>query len=151
MSRWCEALRPMARFRLRTKFLLSLMVVSVGLTGATLLIVRHSVQLQVRKQISEDLRNSVSTFRHFQAQREPTFSRSAELLANQPILKALMTAPDAATIQDGSGTLAKTSGSDVFLLADRSGRIVALHTTTPGLTRARAQELFKQSLGEEGA
>jgi len=141
----------MARFRLRTKFLLSLMVVSVGLTGATLLIVRHSVQLQVRKEISEDLRNSVSTFRHFQGQRELTYSRSAQLLANEPILKALMHAPDAATIQDGSAPLAKTSNSDLFLLADRSGRIVALHTTTAGLTRARARELFQQSLGEEGA
>jgi signal transduction histidine kinase len=141
----------MARFRLRTKFLLSLMVVSVGLTGATLLIVRHSVQLQVRKEISEDLRNSVSTFQHFQGQRELTFSRSAQLLANEPILKALMHAPDAATIQDGSAPLAKTSNSDVFLLADRGGRIVALHTSTPGLKRVRAEELFQQSLGEEGA
>lgn len=141
----------MARFRLRTKFLLSLMVVSVGLTGATLLIVRHSVQLQVRKQISEDLRNSVSTFQQVQQQREITSTRSAELVASLPIVKALMTTQDAATIQDGSGLLANLSGSDLFLLADRGGRIVALHTTRPGLTRARAQELFQQSTGEEAA
>ncbi len=52
-------------------------------SNLALLIVRHGVQLQVRKEIFGDLRNSVSTFQNFQRQRETTLTRSAELLADQ--------------------------------------------------------------------
>jgi signal transduction histidine kinase len=141
----------MPRFRLRTKFLLSLLLVSVGLTCATLLIVRRSIQLHVRGEILYELRNSVATFQHFQRQREVSLSRSAELLASLPTLKALMTTQDTATIQDGSGDLLRLGGSDLLVLADRSDRIVALHATTPGLARIRAQEFLDHSVHEDEA
>lgn len=51
----------MGSFRLRTKFLLSLVAITAGLSTATLLIVRYSVQKRVRAGIQEDLRNSVET------------------------------------------------------------------------------------------
>ncbi|MBV9339322.1 MAG: HAMP domain-containing histidine kinase, partial [Acidobacteria bacterium] len=42
------------------------------------------------------------------------------------------------------------AGSDLFVLADRSGRIVALHTNTPGFTRDMAESSFARSLsGQE--
>ncbi len=135
--------------RLRIKFLLSLLLVSLGLTGASLLIVRHTVQVQVRKQILAELRNSVLTFQNDQRRREVTLTRSAELLANIPNLKALMTTQDAATIQDASGDLWRLAGSDLFALAQRAGKIVALHTSTPGLTRGAAQELLQRSLQQD--
>ena len=55
----------MGPLRLRTKFLLSLVAISAGLTTGTLLIVRYSVQKQVRAGIQQDLRNSVDTYRKF--------------------------------------------------------------------------------------
>lgn len=139
----------MARFRLRTKFLLSILFISSTLTCATLLIVRHSVRLRVRREIAEELRNSVSTFENFEQQREASLTRSSELLANLPNLKALMTTHDAPTIQDASGDLWRLAGSDLFALADRTGKVVALHTVTPALSRARAQELFRRSMQQE--
>ena len=59
----------MVKLRMRTKFLLSMLLISAGLTSTSLLVVRHSVQAQVKKGIFADLENSVSTFQNFQ--REP--------------------------------------------------------------------------------
>lgn len=129
--------------RLRTKFLLSMLLITAGLTSTSLLLVRRSVQSQVKKEIFSDLRNSVSTFQNFQRERELTLTRSADLLADLPNLRALMTTHDQATIQDASADLWRLAGSDLFVLADRDGKIAALHTTTPGFSR----ELAQQSLG----
>jgi signal transduction histidine kinase len=136
----------MVNVRLQTKFLLSLLLVSIGLTCATLAVVQHTVKKQVRNEIFEDLRNSVLTFQNVQRQREANLSRSAELLANLPTLKALMTTQDARTIQDASGDLWKLAGSSLFVLADRAGKVVALHTATAGLARPAAQQSLRQSL-----
>jgi signal transduction histidine kinase len=131
------------KLRMRTKFLLSMLLITTGLTSISLLLVRHSVQAQVRKEIFADLHNSVSTFQNFQQERELTLTRSADLLADLPNLRALMTTHDQATIQDVSADLWRLAGSDLFVLADRDGTIAALHTRTPGFSRQLAQ----QSLG----
>ncbi len=138
----------MTGVRLRTKFLFSVLLISMGLTCASLLVVRRTVQKQVREEISSDLRNSVTTFQNVQRQREAALSRSAELIANLPTVKALMTTGDAATIQDASRDIWRLSASSVFLLADRTGTVVALHTTKPGFTRLLAQRSLRDSLGE---
>jgi signal transduction histidine kinase len=127
------------KLRMRTKFLLSMLLISAGLTCTSLLLVRRSVQNQVKNEIFADLRNSVSTFQSFQRERDLTLSRLAELLADLPTLRALMTTQDEATIQDASADLWRHGGSDLFMLADRTGKVVALHTSTPGFTREMAQ------------
>jgi signal transduction histidine kinase len=123
-----------------------LLLVSVSLTCSTLLVVRHRVQLQIREQIREALQNSVVTFQHFQRQREMALEGSAALLANLPIIEALMTSGDEATIQDGSTGLWRRIGGDLFVLADRRGKLMALHTVNPGFTPAQAREMLQRSL-----
>jgi signal transduction histidine kinase len=135
----------MLKLRLRTKFLLSMLLISAGLTVTSLLLVRRSVQHQVKNAISADLQNSVSTFQNFQHERELTLSHSADLLADLPNLRALMTTHDEATIQDASTPLWQLAGSDLFVLADRSGAVVALHASSAGFTRAMAQQSLKAS------
>jgi signal transduction histidine kinase len=139
----------MAKLRMRTKFLLSMLLISAGLTSTSLLVVQHSLQKQTRKNIEADLQNSVSTFKNFQQERELTLTRSAELLADLPILRALMTAPDAATIQDASDRLWQTAGSDLFVLIDRAGRVVALHTSSPGFTSEMAKASFASTFKQD--
>ncbi|HXZ30883.1 MAG TPA: ATP-binding protein [Terriglobales bacterium] len=139
------------KLRLRTKFLLSMLLISAGLTATSLLLVRHTVQGQIKREIFADLHNSVTTFQNFQQLRELTLTRSAEMLAYQPMLRSLMTAPDEATIQDGSTPLWQLAGSDLLVLADRSGRVVALHTTSPGFTRDMAQQSLAAPFDEEGS
>ena len=135
----------MVRIRLRTKFLLSMVLISAGLTSLSLLLVRHSVRSEVTQEIFSDLRDSVSTFESFQRELEITLSRSADLLAYLPIFRALMTTNHEATIQDGSAPLWQLAGSDLFALANRRGKIVALHTKTPGFTWEMAQSSFAAS------
>src|SRR3984885_136797 len=138
----------MVKRRMRTKFLLSMLLISAGLTCMSLLLVRSSVQKQITKGIFTDLQNSVSTFQNFQRERELTLTHSAELLADLPILRALMTTEHEATIQDASSDLWRLAGSDLFVLTDRAGRVVALHTTSPGLTREVAQQSFADSVND---
>jgi signal transduction histidine kinase/CheY-like chemotaxis protein len=136
-------------FRLRTKFLLSLVAISTGLMATTLLAVRYSVQRQVRASIADDLRNSASTFVIFEQQRDATLSRSAELLANLPNVRALMTTHDVPTIQDASADLWRLSGSDVMVLADPDGTVMSLSSHSKNLTRPLAQGLIRQTLQRE--
>ncbi len=140
----------MLKLRMRTKFLLSMLLISAGLTCMSLLLVRSSVQKQIKKGIFADLQNSVTTFQNFQRDRELTLTHSAELLADLPNLRALMTTEHEATIQDASKDLWRLAGSDIFVLADRTGRVVALHTASPGLQREMAQEALAASLTQEG-
>ena len=137
------------RTRLRTRFLLSMVLITCGLTALSLLVVRHSVQSHVREGIVQDLRNSVTTFQNFQHDREVMLTHSAELVAYLPITRAIMTAHDPATIQDASKDVWPLTGSDLLVLADRSGKVVALHTKSEGLTREAAQKYFERSLNEE--
>src|SRR6266404_8164789 len=141
----------MGKFRLRTKFLFSLILVGAGLTAGTLFVARQTAERQVRLQIAQDLRNSVYTFHNVQRQHEQSLTHSAQLLADLPILKALMTTRHAATIQDGSQELWNLAGSDLFVLADRAGKIVALHAKAAELGRDSAQESLVNSLGRAQA
>ena len=136
----------MINIRLRTKFLMSLLAISAGLTAATLLIVSYSVRKRVRENIREDVRNSVTNYQSFQAQQEEALTRSAALLANLPNVRALMTTEDAATIEDASADVWKLSGSDLLVLANRTGNVVALRASVSGFDSGTAQRLLRQSL-----
>jgi signal transduction histidine kinase len=139
----------MAAIRLRTKFLFSMVVVSAALTFTTLVVVRNSVQRQVRLGIERDLQNSVSAFRNFQKQREVTLERSAALLADLPNVRALMTTHDASTIQDASREIWQLSGSDLLLLADSSGQVMALQASPHEVKIRDAQEFFPTIISRE--
>jgi len=141
----------MGGIRLRTKFLLSMVVVSTALTFTTLLVVRHTVQQEVRLGIQRDLENSVSAFHNFQKQREVTLERSAALLADLPNVRALMTTHDPATIQDASRDLWQLAGSDLLSLADSSGRVMALQATPPEITVRQGQDFFSQVVSNLGS
>ena len=139
----------MGGIRLRTKFLLSMVVVSAALTFTTLLVVRRTVQQEIRLGIQRDLQNSVSAFHHFQKQREVTLERSAALLADLPNVRALMTTHDPATIQDASRDLWQLAGSDLLLLADSSGKVMALQAAPPEITIHEGQEFFPTVVSRE--
>jgi signal transduction histidine kinase len=139
----------MGGVRLRTKFLLSMVVVSAALTFTTLLLVRRTVQQEVRLGIQRDLQNSVSAFHNFQKQREVTLERSAALLADLPNVRALMTTHDPATIQDASRDLWQLAGSDLLLLADSSGKVMALQAAPQEITVREGQDFFPLVVSRE--
>ena len=139
----------MKKFRLRTKFLLSLVAISTCLTAASLVVVSYGVRGRVRESIREELRDSLNTYQSFESQREEALTRSAALLANLPNVRALMTTQDAATIQDASGDLWKLSGSDLLVLANRTGAVTAVHAAGPAPDFATVQDLLRSSLDRQ--
>jgi signal transduction histidine kinase len=139
------------RMRLRTRFLLSMLLITAGLTTTSLLLVRRSVESNVRQSIAVNLRNSVAAFQDFRHERETMLTSNVALLADIPYTRAIMTSTDPVTIQDASQDVWQhaRSSSDLFVLVDRSGKVVALHTKTPGFTREAAEKYFQQSLDED--
>ncbi len=136
----------MVNMRLRTKFLLSLLAISAGLTSATLFIVRYSVQKQVHESLQVDLQNSVKTYQSFDLQRDDALTHSAALLANLPNVRALMTTRDAATIQDATADVWRQSGSDLLVFASGAGKVLGIQTGSPGFDRSTAEALLTRSL-----
>lgn len=113
----------MKQWRMRTTLMVSLLATSLGLTATCLLIIRLSVQQEIRKGLNADLSHSLGTFRNISHQRNLMLSREAALLADLPSLKALMATQDEKTIQDGSQEFWNISGSDIFALASRTGKL----------------------------
>jgi signal transduction histidine kinase len=132
--------------RLRSKFLLALLAVSVGLTAASLFAVRLTVQDKVRESLRQDLRTSVKTYQSFEAQRNEALTRSAELIANLPNVRALMTTRDQATIQDASTGILKLSGADLLVFVDRTGKASALQPESILVNEAQVQAILTRSL-----
>jgi len=132
----------MSKWRLRTKFLIAMLLTSAGLTAVSLLIVQRTVASHIRRGLSGDLADSVETFRNLQAEREADLARLAELMADLPSLKALMTSHHAPTIQDGSREMFHFAGGDLFALVDPTGKVVGFHTKSPGISREQVQQLL---------
>ena len=89
--KWLENSRktPLV-LRLRTKFLLSIVLIIAALTAATLLIVGHTAEKQVERGMEQDTRNSILTFQNLRAERQLEENRQAELLASLPTVKSLL-------------------------------------------------------------
>lgn len=121
--------------------LLWLVLFTAVLTCCTLLAVRQFARLQVRRQIAQDARNALLTIEAVQHQHEMMLSHKAMLLGTLAYIKN----GDAATIQEASDDPWQSGDCDLFALADRKGRIVALHTTRSSLSIANAQKLFQRS------
>src|SRR5579863_8703693 len=127
-----------------------MLVIIAGLTATSLLLVRRSVKANVRQSIAVNLHNSVAAFQDFRRERETMLTSDVALLADLPITRAIMTGPDdPATIQDASQEVWQIATFDLFVLVNRSGKVMALHTKTPGFTRDAAEKYFAQALDED--
>jgi signal transduction histidine kinase len=137
------------RLRLRTRFLLSMLLITAALTTTSLLLVQRSIRNNARESIAVNLRNSVAAFQDFRHERETMLTSDVALLADLPITRAIMTGPDPVTIQDASQHISQIAASDLFVMVDRSGQVVALHTKTPGFTREAAEKYFQESVEDD--
>ena len=137
--------------RLRTKFLLSLTLLIAALTFATLAVVRHAAEEQVRTGVERDARNSVLTFQNLRSERQIQLDRTAELLATLPTLKEMMADEPVSAMQDASEQLWRSGDTELFALADWTGKIVALHTSVSGFSPDAAETALAHSSGSNGA
>jgi len=113
---------------LRTKFILSLLVVTSGLTCAALLVVRHTAEAHMQSEIASDADTAVRTFRFVQKQRQIAMAHKSDLLA----ALAEMRNDDPSTIEDPSEDPWQSDDFNLFALADGDGKMIALRTTDPG-------------------
>jgi signal transduction histidine kinase len=113
--------------RTHVLLVIAMALVIATVTGLSLLLIRHHLRNQVTDDLSLDLDHSVITFENLQGENLKSLERENALLAELPTLKALMTSGDDLTIQDGASEFWQLSGTDLFLLADPSGRIVAAY------------------------
>jgi signal transduction histidine kinase len=134
------------RFRLRTKLLLMMAAVLAAFAATALLVVSRSIERRERSRIVQDLNNSVLAFRNAEQQREITLGRAANLISDLPIVRALMTTRDPATIQDEAADLSRLAGTDLFAMAGQNGNLLAFRVNGSGLQQSRAQELLSDSL-----
>ena len=127
-----------------------MLVIIAGLTTTSLLLVRRSVEANERQRIAVNLHDSVAAFRDFRHERETMLTNDVALLADLPLTRAIMTGPDdPVTIQDASQQIWQIADFDLLVLVSRGGKVVALHTKTPGFTRDVAEKYFQQSLDED--
>jgi hypothetical protein len=133
--------------RLRTKFMLSLAVVTAGLTWATLLIVRRTAEGRVQGEIREESQNAMMTFQVLQHGHLVALMRKADLLASLVTMRN----GDPAAIEDVGRDPWHSDECDLLVLADAGGRIVALHTTMDEFPLATAQEALGHALKERNS
>jgi signal transduction histidine kinase len=119
-------------------------LITAGLTCATLLVVRHNAEERVQREIKEETLNAILTFQVFQHQHQVALSHKADLLASV----ASMRNGDATAIQDVGDDPWQSDECHLLALADHDGKIVALHTTSDDFPLATAQIMMRRSLRE---
>lgn len=139
----------MANIRLRTQLLIANLLIICALTGAILFILRSKVRSEIDQQVRDSTGASVHAFTSVQKQRELQLSRTAALLAELPTLKAMMTTEHAPTIQDASAPFWRLAGSDLFLVADTTGKVLGFHVRGGSWKSETAEAELRQSL-EQG-
>jgi len=128
-----------------------MVAIFAALTGTSLFVVRQAVRSEVSRQIAEATQGSVGDFERIQHQQSVELERAAALLSEVPPLKSLMTAPDTATIQDGSREFRELSGTDLFLLARAGGEVVAIHVNGADMSEEAAGKMLRESLQRSNA
>src|SRR4051812_17958147 len=136
----------MIRLRLRTQLLIATLCLICAVTGASLLVVRRTVRNEVAEQVQTGISASVRAFESVQRQRELQLARTAEMLAELPPLKSLMTIKHVPTIQDGSTTFWTLSGSDMLVLGTVDGQLMAFHRKSDDWSAQQVEGYFKQSI-----
>lgn len=117
--------------RTRVLLLTSLALVIAGTNASSLYIIRSRMHQQVRSTLEMDLGHSVETFQDLEAGRLTALARENALMADEPKLKALMTTNDSRTIADDAVEFWRTSGNDLFALADGDHRVQAAYARGP--------------------
>ena len=136
----------MKALRLRTQLVITAVVLIMGVTAASLLVMQYMVRSQVQTQVESGVRSSLRAFQDVRVDRENQLSRTASLLSELPTLKALMATQHASTVQDGSTPFWTISGADLFILAAPDGNLLAYHLARPGWNDKIAAQHLRESL-----
>ncbi|MGC0773014.1 MAG: ATP-binding protein [Candidatus Acidiferrum sp.] len=121
---------------------MSFILLTVGLTCVTLVVVRNNAQAHAQQQIEQSTRNAIIIFQAMQRQELMALSRKADLLATLAMIRN----GDATAVTAASDDPWKTDDCNLFVLADMNGRITALRSNESEFSTASAQELLLRSV-----
>jgi signal transduction histidine kinase/ActR/RegA family two-component response regulator len=105
-------------------------------------VVRGNAEQKAQQHLEQDTRQAILTFQVVQQQQHLALSRKADLLA----FLAFMRNGDATAIEDASNDPWQSEDFNLFVLADKSGKIKAIHSTASAFPVTAAQEMIWRSL-----
>lgn len=129
--------------RLRTKLLLSFILLSTALICATLQVVWNNAQTQAQKEIERNAASAGLTIQLVHRQVQLVLNRKADLLASL----AFMRNGDSTTIEDAGNDPWQSDDCNLFVLGDHSGKLQALHASGAAPPIAEAQRMLSESVG----
>ena len=114
-------------FNLRQKLFVGIGVLVVSLMGTVLVVANIFIAPAIEARIRHDLLASQKVFEEFRGLRFQELSVSARLTSEIPHLKAMVTTPDLdhATLLDSARAMQQLVHSDLLVLADAQGRLLA--------------------------
>jgi len=146
----------MGRTRLRTKLVLSLIFTTALLSGASLLIVQNYLRRHAKLELDEQIPHAIKTLQQSAPQWQRPREQSAKMSADSISTRSLMTLTLTRAIQDASEAIQNNSadtfqmtGSQLFVLANAEGRVMALHSSTGTFERKVAQASLAQTLEQQ--
>jgi len=114
-----------------------------------LLLVQGRMRSHVREDLVSTLRAESAVYNEIEKARHEQARQSALMIADQPSLKALMSTNDRLTVEDGSESILRSSHSDLLILENVSGNLLAFHSASNDLPASALTQLMKGSSGEE--
>jgi signal transduction histidine kinase/ActR/RegA family two-component response regulator len=119
------------------------------LTVAVLTLIQARMRIHVREDLVSTLRVESALYTQIEEARSDQAQQSAELIANQASLKALMSTNDRLTVEDGSESLLETSHADLLVLENPSGDILAFHSKSDDVPVSGVKHLLQDSTGTQ--
>lgn len=99
----------------------------------------------IREDLVSALRAESAATIQIEDARRAQSEQNAAIVADQPILKALMSTNDRPTVEDGSAPLLQTSHSDLLVLENASGDMLAFHAKSDDVPVSAVKRLLLES------
>lgn len=109
--------------KFRTKILLAIWSVVLGLLIVTYIIINYWIRVQVESRFADDLRSNYRTVRELENLREGELLQSGQVVAETPRLKAVVEINDRNTTEQLCRELNTHIGSDLFILTGTGSQI----------------------------
>ena len=119
------------------------------LTAAVLTLVQLRMRRHIRDDLISTLRAESAASTQIEEARRAQSQQNAALIADQPVLKALMSTNDRLTVEDGSESLLQTSHADLLVLENATSDMLAFHSTSDDVPVSAVKRLLSESNGEQ--
>jgi signal transduction histidine kinase len=122
---------------LRSRIFLTSALLAVLSVGAAIYLVSATVTREVENALQREITGTGAVVNELRTTRTQTFTNMARLIADTPKLKAAVSTNDPPTVQDTANDLQKQLNSNLLLVTDGAGRVLA----TVGIAAATARSV----------